>query len=125
MTKMNPAVKALWISELRSGNWKQTNGALSRIDRFCCLGVLCELAYREGVAVDRYVNEPLQYISYDDETGTLPPSVRDWAGLSDIVGGHNPMTEERGADGDNLSLAQLNDRGASFEQIASFIERDL
>lgn len=34
----------LWIKALRSGEYKQGRNRLKRRDRFCCAGVLCDLA---------------------------------------------------------------------------------
>ena len=50
---MNPRIKAEWLDALRSGEYKQANGALHEIDpatgaaSFCCLGVLCDLHRKE------------------------------------------------------------------------------
>lgn len=33
-----------WINALRSGEYKQANGALQNEYGYCCLGVLCEIA---------------------------------------------------------------------------------
>ena len=50
MPKMNPLIKAKWVSALRSGEFKQGTMQLRTLDdKYCCLGVLCALAVREGV----------------------------------------------------------------------------
>lgn len=33
-----------WLAALRSGQYKQTKGQLSRENSFCCLGVLCVIS---------------------------------------------------------------------------------
>ena len=40
---MTPEFKALWIEALRSGKYEQGRGALRMGDKFCCLGVACDL----------------------------------------------------------------------------------
>ena len=41
---MVPEIKKRLIVALRSGDYKQTRGALCEDGGYCCLGVLCELA---------------------------------------------------------------------------------
>jgi hypothetical protein len=45
-------VMDLWIAALRSGEYTQTTGKLKRThtgyEGFCCLGVLCDLARKDG-----------------------------------------------------------------------------
>lgn len=40
---MTKEQKAKWIEALRSGDYKQGQGALREDDRFCCLGLACEI----------------------------------------------------------------------------------
>lgn len=79
---MNPRVKALWLSALRSGEFRQGVGFLAANGRHCAMGVLCEIAKEDGVPLairedDRGVLE------YDDRTDVLPGRVVEWAGLND------------------------------------------
>ncbi|HEY4832468.1 MAG TPA: hypothetical protein VIH61_07925, partial [Waddliaceae bacterium] len=47
---MNKKIKKQWLKELRSGEWVQGRGKLmDNQDRACCLGVLCDIAVREGI----------------------------------------------------------------------------
>ncbi|MGH7240519.1 MAG: hypothetical protein ACREHG_10730 [Candidatus Saccharimonadales bacterium] len=83
----------------------------------CCLGVLCELAIAAGVPVERTVSNWQTEVSFDGEAGTLPASVRHWAGLtdSDPIVGNGPAT-----------LAGLNDDMlVGFAEIATIIEGGL
>lgn len=41
---MKNVTKEEWVVALRSGEYKQGPGALHRGDKFCCLGVLCDLS---------------------------------------------------------------------------------
>jgi hypothetical protein len=125
-TKMNERIKALWIAELRDGEHEQGRGRLRRetkqgTTQYCCLGILCEIAVREGVIEPpvRHVNDDGTCYEYDLDTDTLPQSVVQWAGLSDSnpvidLGNLNPET-----------LGGLNDNGSSFAEIAQFIEDKL
>jgi hypothetical protein len=88
---MNPEVKAMWLTDLRSGEFTQGKGALRTEDgEYCCLGVLCELGAREGIippAELRGANDEGECRGYWYGTGdkattaVLPQAVQDWAGL--------------------------------------------
>lgn len=116
---MNPSIKALWVAALRSGEYQQGMGQLKTKGGFCCLGVLCDLAAKEGVG---YWN-PYEPIFETDEGGAatfLPDAVQAWAGLP----AGNPGVMR---DGDELiTLSALNDeRGFDFTEIANVIEKQL
>lgn len=92
----NKEVINKWVEALRSGDYTQVEGKLAKeredgTKGFCCLGVLCEVAVKEGVieapakATDGFGDET-NWFQYDGEADELPTSVMDWAGLSD----HNP-----------------------------------
>jgi hypothetical protein len=92
-----------WVQALRSGKYAQGWYQLKRDDdRFCCLGVACELAMKAGV-IKRY--EP--------SNGALPRSVRLWLGLKHENGDYG-----------TASLANDNDHGKSFGDIADIIESE-
>lgn len=125
---MNPNIKAQWLDALRSDEFEQGTGTLTRVNddgtkSHCCLGVLCELAADAGV-VQRTVDETQVeqgIVGYTDgqngaEVSILPHAVADWAGL-DRWG--NP---DRYID---LNLPGLNDSGQSFDYIADVIENSL
>jgi len=110
-------IKDKWIAALESGQYKQATEALNiNNEKFCCLGVLCELAHQEGVVSK---NPPLHdctaYRYGDrDESGYLPYEVIAWSGLDS----HNPTV-----DGENLT--RLNDKGVPFDQLAILIKEHL
>lgn len=141
--RMDPEIKAKWVAALRSGEFEQGSGALCRGGRYCCLGVLCELAYREGVVarkgcsifplteISPYPSQSpyrrghtpsprcsTSEISYDGNESFLPLSVQTWAGLDT----DNP---EVPALGTTVSLDNLNDSGKTFQEIAEIIEENL
>ena len=65
--------KQAWIAALRSGSYLQGKGCLRRDDKFCCLGVLCEI--RPNVVW----NEPQKHYFFKDlgdiKTSILPEDV--------------------------------------------------
>ncbi len=65
---MNTELKVKWVAALRSSKYQQTMGQLATDDgaKFCCLGVLCEVA---GA-------------SYMPSAGLLPEDFRHSVGLS-------------------------------------------
>ena len=108
-----------WLKALRSGKYDQVQGQLreaeydyddddydaepklTNVVGFCCLGVLCDIAAKDGGRQwgERGMND-------DDET---PPEV-----ILDYLGLDSDMTSH---------LIEMNDdQGASFEEIADEIE---
>lgn len=144
---MNPEIKTSWLARLRSGEIEQGTAYLGMGDARCCLGVLCDLAAAAEVieaSQGRYdpdqddTNPLLWDYGQDEEEETLPQAVQDWAGLSES----NPLirvpdvllpqlTDDArrllglGGVANGISLAQLNDNGASFTLIADIIEATL
>ncbi len=119
---MNEEIKAKWIAALRSGEYRQGAGALRRVastedeDRYCCLGVLCDLAEKAGVLTV----EKTQFggYRYQGESGLLPDTVQTWANLDTS----NPDVYKGSTRG---LLAELNDDGVPFSEIADMIEASL
>lgn len=97
--KLSPALKARWVKALRSGKFEQGDMLLKDKDgNFCCLGVLC--------AISKKVRD--QTFEWDNLQGYLS----DEGGTSVILDESMQNT-----------LSIMNDRGCSFKQIASYIER--
>lgn len=102
-----------WLEALESGEYDQSRGRLVRHtekgDRFCCLGVACDLA---GLKVDdqyRFLSGQKSYIT------TLPRKV--WRKLH--------LTSEIGTPKDwRLALAVLNDHGVKFATIAKILRSE-
>lgn len=108
----------LWVEELRSGKYEQAQASLrTEDDKFCCLGVLCELAVAEGILEPPTLqgfSRDYYYQSDGFKTSTyLPESVQKWAGMSTRAGEFNV----------NDSLAERNDNGMDFNGIADLIEK--
>ena len=119
---MNKEVKALWLDALRSGKYEQGLGTLCDVNddgdrKFCCLGVLCDVAIEQGLPIEVQVNSHTTI--YDDSSGYLPDSVREWAGLAS----YNPLVK---VNGEERAVAQVNDTGDfDFPAIADLIEASL
>ena len=129
---MKPEVKDQWVKALRSEEYEQGHGYLrDSNDRYCCLGVLCDLAVKAGVISEPELastegGEGESYSFGPDRNHDilyLPDVVRDWAGLAT----HNP-TYGPDPDADMVdapTLAGANDDGVPFDQIAELIEAHL
>ena len=118
---MNQEIKAQWITALRSGDYRQGQGALRRKtdgeDTFCCLGVLCELAVEAGVIeAPKYSTTGVWGYgapAHMGATSVLPMEVQEWSGV-DSCGMFGGVVE--------CSLTELNDNGTVFSRIADVIE---
>lgn len=132
---MNPRVRALWLTALRSGRYVQGRNKLSWVgrdgqDHHCCLGVLCEVARLDGVPLtvtehDLVVNRVMtSYRRYNGADNFLPPAVVEWAELDDhdVVSGGDVLVEQHD---DGTTLSSLNDVGRSYDEIADVIEAQL
>ena len=101
-----------WVEALRSRRFEQGKNFLNRGGKFCCLGVACVLAGVEGVEVEG------GKVAYGGFIASLPLSVCEWLGIPLNVNG---MME--GVEGAMIILAELNDSGFTFGEIADVIER--
>lgn len=138
---MNSEVRVAWVDALRSGGYRQGIGYLHQISpvgsqevetSFCCLGVLCDLAVKAGVALD-VVTQADGTVSYNEGSSALPIPVREWAGLDSndpAIPDVDPSRLTHSYDEDYGYLAkhlsELNDaHGFSFDEIADLIEGQL
>ena len=115
---MKKEIADKWVKALRSGSYRQTQSYLSVKEngkyKYCCLGVLCQIALKEGV-VKEYNTKCFAKI-YDNCDTALPTTVKHWAGMKTDLGF---------VDGAASSLAYLNDRiGYKFSEIADHIEKN-
>ena len=113
---LNPEFKSLVISALRGGKYPQGNCWLQKDNKFCCLGVIAELAKIEKRRRNRnedegYVDDVIEY-KIPNKTGSnwtageIPKSL---CGLN-----HDQCN----------TLANMNDADKSFEEIAEFLEQN-
>jgi hypothetical protein len=105
---MKPELKAKWVAALRSGEYPQGKDFLQSNGKFCCLGVLCEVAGIHGQQLSD--NGAAVYLINDQpHTSTLTRNLH----LFEL---------------DLASQAKLmgkNDGGHTFDSIADWIEDHL
>ncbi len=115
-----------WVEALKSGEFEQGKHCLASADgKYCCLGVACEVAMKEGVPLNKRLGEfNKMYYYYSDSSkselnnGFLPKEVMHWLGLATSDGGYkDPYLNW-------ATLTGKNDGGATFEEIAAFIESE-
>lgn len=121
---MDKKIKARWIKALLSGKYKQGRSVLLKNEGgeklYCCLGVLCDLAVKSR-AIPPPEDRKVVFL-FDGEDGELPSLVVEWAKLEDS----NPIVKATPfKDSKDCSLANLNDKGRTFKQIAGYIEKSL
>lgn len=111
-----------WADRLQNGGYAQGKGKLRRAeegapDKYCCLGVLCELAVEQGIIEPAEINSYVGNYAYSSEmrSVSLPAEVQEWSGLGSEMGMLATQV------GDENDLASLNDGGFSFAQIAKII----
>jgi hypothetical protein len=125
---MNQEIKAQWIAALRSGEYARGKGYLNRQGMFCCLGVLCEVAIKNNVAIQKEERidedgEDDAVFIYNEEVYYLPDQVMEWAEIPDdnecSRRGHILHKSEEWT-----TLAEANDADddLTFDQIADLIE---
>ncbi len=107
---MNPIIRK-WIDALRGDKYKQTYGRLCRYEeegpRHCPLGVLCEIAFLEGLVMrDDYRSGR----GYNGAVTGLPDSLSRRAGMTK---------------GLEQSIIAMNDKQRlTFPQIADALEKE-
>jgi hypothetical protein len=105
---MKASWKKLWVRALRGGKYKQGRHALRNSDNTtCCLGVLCDLVDPKGW--DNKVTYSGKHL-YLGESGWTPLSTRTKVSLY--------LRQMH-------TLARMNDKGATFDKIANYIEKNL
>jgi|GEM_PF-1248954 len=126
-----PVVKTQFLNALRSGDYEQGRLKLRTYDnRFCCLGVLTDLAVKAGVV--RWVESEYGWGIVEDlpngtshvNTTDLSDKVMRWAGLEvETCRSGNIFT---GTNYQEDNLMHFNDeKNLSFEQIAEIVEENL
>ena len=101
---MDAEIKRKWVEALRSGKYSQCRDALRKESDYCCLGVLCDLQ-----APEEWRNE-MGIFKHRYEQGIPDEGIRGPARLKYD---------------DASDLAEMNDSGKSFAEIADYIEQNL
>ena len=127
---MNEQIKQDWIAALLSGDYTQGQERLRDGDRYCCLGVLCDLYVKSHNDLRWDANEIVDNDNLFVEDVTLPSQVVRWAGLEEYGRGVFVEKANEELKKEQLSLAVMNDGGFSikphsFKEIAAVIEEKL
>lgn len=119
---MDPFIKEQWCAALESGTYTQGTGSLRHAEKYCCLGVLCEILH-----IPHTINksESVNFYDYDTtyagEISTLPQIAIDLSGLSSS----NPSISIESDRYFGNTLASLNDEGMPFNNLAQLIRAQL
>ena len=122
---MDQRIKELWVSALRSGEFRQCKGYLSKNDQYCALGVLSVLALLEGVCT---FSETKGVGRFDNRKFTLSFNVMRWADISQDDERYLDPEEHKvkiSYKGIITTVIDLNDKGLSFTELASLIEKNI
>jgi len=121
---MNNRVKNLWVAALESGEYKQGRGRLRKKDRFCCLGVLCDL-YNKETGKGKWIKirphkESFFRLDNGNVVSGFPPNeILEWAGLKS----ESPVIIIKNS---RAEISGLNDENRyNFKRIASLINEQL
>ena len=107
---MKADLKAKWIEALRSGEYEQCKDKLYSGNGYCCLGVLCV------VSGAKFEQQDGEFVPYLEQENIRNPDGNEFL-CSDFAMkvGLSRQTQ----------LADMNDNGASFSEIADYIEKNL
>lgn len=119
----------LWIKELRNTIKKQGTKVLHAVEgrnhTYCCLGIACELAIKCGIKLTKTkvfatINQKDVIVYNAVGISSLPEEVKEWLGLRNRLGS---FIEKKKIAGRYVqSLAEANDKGCTFKEIADFLE---
>jgi len=115
---MNTQIKDRWLEALRSGEYKKTTTVLKRFlktvsPRYCCMGVLC------NVIKDDFPHAK-DLIEQNDPNAFHNANKSKFAILDQEALAFTGVNADQ-----QRTLTSMNDKGASFERIANYIERKL
>jgi len=118
------------VAALLSGEYKQARGHLRKEDKFCCLGVACDI-YRKTAKEGKWEQDVDGVWRFLGEYSTLPEVVYEWFGFGTD---DPPIGADR--DGESISASVYNDGNdsndgnnsdhigkRSFKQIANLFEK--
>src|SRR5258706_12780048 len=121
-----------WVEALESGEFQQGNYYLRVGDKYCCLGVVCELMARKGL-LTRTLSSGGSYAYsnlaagedgfHDTSNRVLVGEASEWLGLSPYNG--NPILKPGDDHNRPLIAAPANDvTRLSFREIATLIREN-
>ena len=97
-----------WVKALRGGEYEQGKDSLQSMNGFCCLGVLCDLAAKNNVLVNTREGSLLVGNYLADQK-----PVMEWSGVTTTKGDFGVG-----------SLADMNENGSNFNELADTIEAE-
>lgn len=102
-----------WLTALKSGEYKQTDGALHDRgeDAYCCLGVACKLSNVEEIT---RVSDGREVTLFK-----LPSDLGDYFFYESMPS--SCFLEKLHLNGFGFKVARYNDNGYTFEQIADLL----
>jgi len=109
-----------WVEALRSGKYQQGERWLRYGDKFCCLGVACDISglgrWVDVMDGDSAVSVLPYAVDAEQQMQVLPKKIMDWLGVqSSKVSIHNINRL-------HTLLTDCNDDGNNFNIIADIIE---
>jgi hypothetical protein len=113
-----------WVEALRSGEYKQGTGFLCCEGRYCCLGVLCKINNRPLLLTEISKEEAAELgVIFDKSNNKLSPAFESAYRVLQDLGSfpHNVYAWIRNQA--SFSLADCNDKGLTFLEIADIIEQ--
>lgn len=100
--KLPKAFKRKWVQALRSGEYEQGVGALKSGGKFCCLGVACEIVGAKPGSILGYI---------------MPgQGIKGISKIPELIKGNGELP---------IKLSGMNDKGKTFKQIATWIDKNL
>jgi hypothetical protein len=101
---MKPQIKEQWLEALESGRYEKGKARLNYDNKFCCLGVLCDL-FKDDLYV---VTDDDGMVFYNGQFSYLPIKIQEFAEIEE-----NHL--ER--------LMLLNDLNETFEPVVAYIKK--
>ena len=119
---MNQEIKEKWVAALRSGKYTQGHASLCKDNKYCCLGVLCELAVEEGITT-KLVNDNHIYYGKYKNNAYPPQEVCEWADFGKEKCNYDYI---KNPEINGYRLDKYNDDlNKNFNEIADLIEAHL
>lgn len=107
-----------WIRALRSGKYAQGTSYLRRADKFCCLGVACDLVMPDAWRASFDKSSEVSYHPFGNRNERM-------FGATQLESAKARRLYRLTLKGANLILTGLNDGGKSFSYIAGRLSHDL
>ncbi len=101
-----------WVTDLRSGAYPQTTECLRSFEGYCCLGVRADRLAPKGWAPIPYSSE------YEFRLPGYPGIMNGFMNTRSLAAADLTDTQQH-------DLSALNDGGATFDEIATYIEQEI